>query len=81
MAYVNLGQIIYPVGSIYMSYTNQTPSNLFGGTWAVITGRFLYCNNNNSTGGANSRTYNFNHNHAMTLNKNRSTGSWAYALN
>lgn len=81
MAYVNLGQVIYPVGSIYMSYTSISPASLFGGNWAAITGRFLYCNNGTSTGGANSRTYNFNHNHAMTLNKNRSTGKWTYILN
>lgn len=67
MAYINLGQVIYPIGSIYMSYTSTSPASLFGGNWAVITGRFLYCNNGTSTGGANSRTYNFNHNHLQTL--------------
>lgn len=71
----------YPVGSIFMSYTSTSPANLFGGNWTPISGRFLYCNNGTSTGGANSRTYNFNHNHAMTMNKKNSTGSWAYALN
>ena len=81
MAYINLGQVICPIGSIYMSYTSISPASLFGGNWAAITGKFLYCNNGTSTGGANSRTYNFNHNHAMTLNKNRSTGAWAYVLN
>lgn len=64
-----------------MSYTSTSPASLFGGNWVAITGRFLYCNNGTSTGGANSRTYNFNHNHAMTLNKKNSTGSWAYATN
>lgn len=71
MAYVNLGQVVYPIGSIYMSYTSTSPASLFGGNWTVISGRFLYCNNGTSTGGANSRTYNFNHNHAMTLNKKK----------
>lgn len=69
MSYINLGQVVYPVGSIYMSYTGTSPASLFGGNWTAITGRFLYCNNGISTGGANSRTYNFNHNHAMTMNK------------
>lgn len=67
MAYVNLGQVIYPIGSIYMSYTSTSPASLFGGNWAAITGRFLYCNNGTSTGGANSKNYNFNHNHLQTL--------------
>ena len=81
MAYINLGQVIYPIGSIYMSYTSTSSASLFGGNWTAITGRFLYCNNGTSTGGANSKNYNFNHNHAMTLNKDRSTGPWAYVLN
>lgn len=81
MAYINLGQVIYPIGSIYMSYTSTSPASLFGGNWTAVTGRFLYCNNGTSTGGANSKTYNFNHNHAMTLNKAHSTGSWFYVPN
>lgn len=33
----------YPVGSIYISYTqSQNPSALFGGTWTQITSGFLY---------------------------------------
>ena len=67
MSYINLGQVVYPVGSIYMSYTSTSPASLFGGNWTAISGRFLYCNNGTSTGGANSRTYNFNHNHLQTL--------------
>lgn len=31
MAYVNLGQVIYPVGSIYMSTKNISPGDIFGG--------------------------------------------------
>ena len=62
----------YPVGSIYMSYTGTSPASLFGGNWTAISGRFLYCNNGTSTGGANNRTYNFNHNHLQTLSFNSS---------
>lgn len=81
MAYINLGQVIYPIGSIYMNYTGTSPASLFGGNWTAVTGRFLYCNNGTSTGGANSKIYNFNHNHAMTLNKSGSTGTWDHVLN
>lgn len=60
MAYVNLGQVVYPVGSVYMSYTSTSPASLFGGNWAAITGHFPYFNNGTSTGGSNSpHTHNF----------------------
>ena len=33
--------LVYPVGSIYMSVNNVNPKNLFGGEWEKIEGRFL----------------------------------------
>ena len=33
--------MIYPVGSIYMSASATSPETLFGGTWESIGGRFL----------------------------------------
>lgn len=33
---------IYPVGSIYMSYSHNDPSLMFGGTWVRLTGGFLW---------------------------------------
>lgn len=38
MAYVNLGQVIYPVGAIFASTSSTSPSSMFGGTWSQITG-------------------------------------------
>ena len=37
----SLVDIIYPVGSIYMSTNNASPATLFGGSWTQIQGRFL----------------------------------------
>ena len=34
-------EMIYPVGSIYMSANATSPETLFGGTWTPINGRFL----------------------------------------
>lgn len=52
--------LVYPVGSIYMSVNNVSPSNLFGGTWEQITNRFLLgagvSYTLNSTGGSTSVT-------------------------
>lgn len=74
MSFVNLGQIVWPIGSIYISYNNVLPTTIFGGSWASITGKFLYCNNSIETGGTNSKVYDFNHNH---LHTHTFTGAYA----
>ena len=56
--------IMYPVGSIYMSVNNTNPSTLFGGTWSQIKDRFLLaCGDtysNGSTGGEATHTLTVN---------------------
>ena len=42
---------IYPVGSIYMSVNNVSPSTLFGGTWEAIKDRFLLAAGSTYTAG------------------------------
>ena len=48
--------IIYPVGSIYMSVNSTSPQTLFGGTWEQLKDRFLLGSGdtyaNGSTGGS-----------------------------
>ena len=36
-----IADLIYPVGSIYMSVNASDPSTLFGGSWSRINDRFL----------------------------------------
>ena len=56
MAYVNLIDLVYPVGAVYISYRSDNPVNLFGGSWTAITGRFPYFNAGTDTGGSNTHT-------------------------
>ena len=37
----NIINVIYPIGSIYMSVNSTSPATLFGGTWERIQDRFL----------------------------------------
>lgn len=52
--------IIYPVGSIYMSVNSTSPQTLFGGTWTQLKDRFLLgagsTYSNGATGGAATHT-------------------------
>lgn len=49
--------MVYPVGSYYLSNTSASPSSKFGGTWSQISdNRFLCGANNITTGGANNQS-------------------------
>lgn len=56
--------IVYPVGSIYMSVNDTDPSLLFHGTWERIKDRFLLASGDTysagSTGGEATHTLNIN---------------------
>ena len=63
---------VYPVGSVYISYSTTSPATRFGGTWSAITECFpRFASSDSSaglTGGNDSITLSLNHNHAMHLN-------------
>lgn len=52
--------VLYPIGAIYISLNETSPTTLFGGTWTRIGGRFLLAANSTyeagSTGGAATHT-------------------------
>lgn len=51
--FVNLLDIIYPVGSVYITFSSVSPVDLVGGSWEKIDGKFLYATSTpNQTGGS-----------------------------
>lgn len=67
--FVNLMDIVYPVGSIYQSMNATSPASSIGGTWTQLK-TFLYgADTANQTGGANSIRLTINempsHNHRV----------------
>ena len=81
----SLFDLIYPIGSIYMSVNSTSPAILFGGTWeAMPAGRVLLAQGENyaagSTGGEATHTLTINempaHSHSGTTN---STGDHTHS--
>ncbi len=71
--------IVYPVGSVYMSVNNVSPATFLGGTWAAISGKFLIGADGSTykakgAGGASSHVITANelpkHTHAVTVKAN-----------
>ena len=84
--FVNLLDIVYPVGSIYHSMDATSPVDFIGGTWTKIK-TFLYgADTANQTGGEATHTLTANempeHRHIMNeMNGSGSYSGWAFATN
>lgn len=67
--------IIYPVGSIYMSVNNTSPATLFGGSWTQIEDKFILAAGSTyaggDTGGAESYSLSTSHKHTSPLGYNQ----------
>lgn len=74
MAFVNLGQVIYPVGSVYHSFNTTSPASIFGGSWSALNNQFLLSSNGNinTTGGEWNHTLTApeipDHQHSFSIN-------------
>ena len=78
---LNIADLVYPVGSIYMSVNEVNPSTLFGGTWQKIENAFLYGSGTKAvgvTGGEENHTLTTNEmpNHSHDIGSVRSTGNF-----
>ncbi len=83
--YASIINIVYPVGSIYMSVNAADPSNLFSGTsWEKLEGRFLLGSSstytNGATGGEATHTLAYDempkHTHLMYSGNGGGDGTW-----
>ena len=76
----NLLNNVYPVGSIYMSVNNTSPSTLFGGTWEQIKDTFLLSAgdtyNAGTTGGEATHTLTIDETPSHTHGSKTLTGAW-----
>ena len=74
----NTASKLYPVGSVYISFSAADPSTLFGGTWVRLKDRFLLaCGDSyapNTTGGSATKTIAVSnlpaHNHSVNASGN-----------
>ena len=70
--------LLYPIGSVYLSVNSKSPATLFGGTWVQITDRFLYCTTTSkTTGGEATHTLTINEmpSHSHSFDKNNTSGN------
>lgn len=71
----NLWEMIYPVGSIYMSVSSTSPSILFGGTWEQIQDRFLISSGSTYAGGSTGGSASVNYTPSGTVGNHTLTTS------
>lgn len=66
--------VIYPVGSIYISVNAANPETLFGGKWEQIKDKFLLSAgdtySDGETGGSATQEYNLTHKHVAPIGYN-----------
>ena len=60
--FVNLFDIIYPIGSVYITFNETFSTDLIGGTWELLENTFLYSSANDTglTGGETTHTLTVN---------------------
>lgn len=77
---------IYPVGSVYISYSHNSPATMFGGTWVRIENAFLWgCDEDGgigTTGGSKTHTLTVNelpsHSHGAVYSGSVDTKGYAW---
>lgn len=73
----DLFQLVYPVGSIYMSVNNTSPATLFGGTWEQIKNTFLLSSGNRTAGATGGSA---THSHSLSSKGYAAIGNMATGI-
>lgn len=68
--FINLLDIIYPVGSVYITFNETSPTDVVGGTWELLENAFLY-----SSAGATGTTGG-EETHTLTVNEMPTHHHW-----
>lgn len=82
--FINLLEIVYPVGSVYITSSSTSPATAFGGTWTQIKDRFpIACGStyaNGTTGGKATHTLTVaempQHKHRLRIGWGDDNGEW-----
>ena len=75
-SWVNLLDIVYPIGSVYISNSSTSPSSTIGGSWTQVTGKFIRGNNSNGSGSATSHTHTLSSNGGAMIDKISGGSVW-----
>lgn len=78
-AIANFGiiNLIYPIGSIYMSVNSTSPATLFGGTWEQLENRFLLGAGSDYIAGDTGGSATMVHTHTMSHTHNLDSNGYA----
>lgn len=60
-SWVNILDLAYPVGSVYITTSTTSPASTLGGTWSIIDKKFLYSTSDipKQTGGSDTHRHQF----------------------
>lgn len=75
-----IANLIYPVGSIYMSLNQADPSTLFGGTWERIQDKFLLAASSSRAAGSEGGAETHKHVSPVGYNASNKAFGVSYAL-
>lgn len=78
--WINLLDLIYPIGSVYISNSSISPASLIGGSWTQVIGQFIRGNNSNGSGAATTHTHVLGNSCGAQIDMGWNNGQSAYVI-